>query len=199
MRNQNTGRRSGDRKLKKGDAGYHRMQTLQTGIAAGAMLAAALIMYFTALAYFKTNQNLFTIMAVLIILPAARIFVKLVMLLRAGECSADLAEEIGQHVGKLQNAYDMYFTSEKKNFNICHMAVGGKSVAAYTQDPKCDTAAGERHLQKMMRENGIHGYQVKIFTGLGAYLTRLDQLQELESEAGANHEKLWILLNQISL
>ncbi len=183
----------------KGDFTYHRRETLRAGILAAAMLVLSVSVYFAALWYFKTNQNLFTIMAVLFVLPAAKVLVRWIMLLRAGECSEELAEEIRQHTGKLENAYNLYFTSEKENFNIRHLAVADRSIAAYTEDPRCDTAAGERHLRRMLTGNGIHGYRIKIFTDRKAYLTRLDQLQALEGTEGADHERMWALLDQISL
>lgn len=191
--------RNGKSRTVKGEFAYHRKQTLQTGILAAAMLALSAAVYAGARWYFKTNQNLFTIAAVLLVLPAAKVLVRWIMLLRAGECSEDLAKEIRQHSGQLENAYNLYFTSEKENFSIRHLAVADKSIAAYTEDPHCNAAAGEQHLRRMLTGNGIHGYQLKIFTSRKAYLTRLDQLTALEGTEHADHEKMWALLNQISL
>ena len=185
--------------ITKGDYGYLRRQQQKIGLLTGVLYAVALIMYFTAKAYFKTNQNLFTILAVVVLLPAAKQTVNLIMLLRAGECPDGIHQKVERHVGSLDAAYDLYFTSEKKNFNIRHLAVGGKSIAAYSNDPKCDPAAGEQHIRQMLQANGIHGYQVKIFTNLSSYLTRVDQLRELESEGQADHEKLFALLYRITL
>ena len=182
----------------KGEFGYLRKQRGRTLLIMVLLYAMALMMYFGARAYFGTNRNLFTILAVLVVLPAAKYTVNFIMLIRAGECPEEVHAGVEEHVGSLDNAYDLYFTSEKKNFNIRHLTIGGGSIAAFTTDSKCDCRAGEQHLRRMLTGNGIHGYQIKIFRDLPAYLNRLDQLNDLEVD-GKDHEKLLELLYRISL
>lgn len=186
-------------RIEKGDYGYFRNQRQKKLIIMVLLYAMTLVMYFGAKAYFGTNRNLFTILAVLVVLPAAKYTVQFIMLVRAGECSSGVRDEVEQHIGHLSGAYDLYFTSEKKNYNICHLAVSGGSIAAYTEDPKCDCRAGEQHLRRMMTGNGIHGYQIRIFTDFSSYLNRLDQLNELEATNGGAQEKLLQFFYQISL
>lgn len=186
-------------RIEKGDYGYFRNQRQKKLIIMVLLYAMTLVMYFGAKAYFGTNRNLFTILAVLVVLPAAKYTVQFIMLVRAGECSSGVRDEVEQHIGHLSGAYDLYFTSEKKNYNICHLAVSGGSIAAYTEDPKCDCRAGEQHLRRMMTGNGIHGYQIRIFTDFSSYLNRLDQLNELEAANGGAQEKLLQFFYQISL
>ena len=186
-------------RIEKGDYGYFRNQRQKKLIIMVLLYAMTLVMYFGAKAYFGTNRNLFTILAVLVVLPAAKYTVQFIMLVRAGECSSGVRDEVEQHIGHLSGAYDLYFTSEKKNYNICHLAVSGGSIAAYTEDPKCDCRAGEQHLRRMMTGNGIHGYQIRIFTDFSSYLTRLDQLNELEAANGGAQKKLLQFFYQISL
>lgn len=186
-------------RIEKGDYGYFRNQRQKKLIIMVLLYAMTLVMYFGAKAYFGTNRNLFTILAVLVVLPAAKYTVQFIMLVRAGECSSGVRDEVEQHIGHLSGAYDLYFTSEKKNYNICHLAVSGGSIAAYTEDPKCDCRAGEQHLRRMMTGNGIHGYQIRIFTDFSSYLNRLDQLNELEAANGGAQKKLLQFFYQISL
>ena len=186
-------------RIEKGDYGYFRNQRQKKLIIMVLLYAMTLVMYFGAKAYFGTNRNLFTILAVLVVLPAAKYTVQFIMLVRAGECSSGVRDEVEQHIGHLSGAYDLYFTSEKKNYNICHLAVSGGSIAAYTEDPKCDCRAGEQHLRRMMTGNGIHGYQIRLFTDFSSYLNRLDQLNELEAANGGAQEKLLQFFYQISL
>lgn len=182
----------------KGEFGYLKRQRGRTFLVMVFLYAMALMMFFGARAYFGTNRNLFTILAVLVVLPAARYTVNFMMLLQAGECPEKVYAGVERHVGALDNAYDLYFTSEKKNFNIRHLSIGGGCIAALTTDPKCDCRAGEQHLRRMLTGNGIHGYQLKIFRDLPAYLTRLDQMNDLE-EDGRDHGKILELLYRISL
>lgn len=187
------------KRIAKGDYGYHKSQRRKKLLLSAVLYLAAFSMYFAARIILGTNQNWFTILAVLILLPAAKQTVALIMLFRAGDCPPEVMAAAEEHVGSLDHAYELYFTTEKKNFNILHLAAAGKTIAALTQDPKCDCQAGEQHLRKMLMSNGFHGYQVKIFTSLGTYLTRLDQLRDLGSEEGADHEALFALLHRISI
>lgn len=187
------------KKIQKGEYGYHHQQTIKVAAGAAVLYIAALAIYFTARRILGSNQNLFTILAVVLLLPAAKITVNLIMLLRAGECPAEVHAQIEEHTGQLDNAYNLYCTTEKSNYNLCHFTVGGKSIAALTLDSKCDCRAGEQHIRRMMTGNGIHGYQIKIFSNLNAYLTRMDQLYDLETAEHTDHAALMQLMNQISL
>ena len=104
-------------RIEKGDYGYFRNQRQKKLIIMVLLYAMTLVMYFGAKAYFGTNRNLFTILAVLVVLPAAKYTVQFIMLVRAGECSSGVRDEVEQHIGHLSGAYDLYFTSEKKNYN----------------------------------------------------------------------------------
>ncbi len=187
--------------IKKGHYGYLQARRTKMAVFTFGLLAVVLITYFGALAYFKTNQNWFTIIAALICLPTAKFAVDLIMLFRAKGCSQKAAREIKSHVGDLPGAYDMYMTSYSKNFAISHAVVGAGCVACLTEDPACDTAEGEKHIRKMIQGNGFHGYTVKIFSSLDHYLVRLDQLNDLlvDDEKQAKAPEILELLGQISL
>ena len=91
-------------RIEKGDYGYFRNQRQKKLIIMVLLYAMTLVMYFGAKAYFGTNRNLFTILAVLVVLPAAKYTVQFIMLVRAGECSSGVREEVEQHIGHLSGA-----------------------------------------------------------------------------------------------
>lgn len=189
--------------VRKGEYGYitHKRRTMT--ITTTALFAAALGMYFMALALLGTNQNWFTILAVLMLLPAARFLSTTVLFYRAKECPPDVYEEIERHVGRLTGAYDLFMTTEGSNacYAIAHLAVRGRTVAALSVDPKCDAVGGEAHIRKMMLSNGLHGYTVKIFTNVKSYGTRLDQLNRIEADAEGERrrEEVLALMKAISV
>lgn len=188
-------------KIPKGSYGYIRSARIRNAVFTALLYAAAFAMFFGAGAYFGTKQNWFSILAILVVLPAARFTVNLIMLFRARPCSAEAQREIKGHIGHLEDAYDLCFTSEKRNFSVSHLAVSGRSVACLTEDPKCETGEGERHLRSMLQGNGYTGYSVKIFTSLPRYLTRLDQMNALVDDGaeGKRHGKMMNFLKSISL
>lgn len=187
-------------KISKGSYGYIRNARIRTLVFVILLYVASLGIFFGAAAYFHTRQNWFSILAILIILPAARYTVNLVMLYRAIPCSVKAHHEISQHIGHLEGAWELYLTSEKKSFAVSHLAVAGKSIACLTEDPKCSAEEGEQHIRKMLQANGFHGYTVKIFSSLPRYLDRLDQMNRLESsDSGAPHQPMIGFLESIAL
>ena len=185
---------------KKGTYGYIKRGRLILGILTVILLAAVLVMYFGAKWYFKTNKNVFTILAALSCIGVGKCAVDFVMFMRAGYCTAGARDIIAMHVGRLSGAYDLFMTSYERNFSISHAVCAGKSVCAFTEDPKCDVKAGEMHIRTLLENDGFKGYTVKIFRNLDKYTERLDELNRLDN----NREKKSVagvmnLLESISL
>ena len=187
-------------RVHKGEFGYIRQERRRMILITSLLIGGAVAIYGAALILLGTNANYFTILAVLLMLPGARYLVNTIMFFRARPCSEEVHQGTEAHIGTIAGAYDLYMTSQERNYAISHLAVGGKSVAALTEDPQCDTAAGEQHIRKMMQTNGFHGYSVKIFTSPARYYERLDQLNRLEGDtAGETHGRLIALMESISL
>lgn len=149
-----------------------------------------------------SKENLLTVVAVLGFLPASKSLVGLILLIKAEKdcCSPKTKQAVEGIQGELAGMYDMYFTSYKKNFPISHMVVEGKNVCAYTENPKCDTAAGEEHLSTMLKQGGYRDMTVKIFSDLPKYCERLKQLNALEhGKTPARDDEVRTLFYEISL
>lgn len=164
------------------------------------LLAAVLIIYFGARAYFGTNRNIFTLIAALCCIGVGKSAVDMIMFMRAKGCSESAHRGIEMHIGKLSGAYDIYLTSYSKNFPLSHVTTAGKSVCALTESSRCDTRAGEQHIRTMLENGGFHGYTVKIFRSLDKYLERLDEMNRLdEHRERRSIEGIISLLHSISL
>ena len=165
---------------RKGTYGYIKRGRILFGTVTFCLLAAVLAMYFGAQWYFKTNKNVFTILAALSCIGVGKFAVDFIMFCRAGGCSESAREAIELHKGKLPGAYDLFMTSYDKNFAISHAVCAGKCVCALTEDEKCDTRSGEMHIRTMLENDGFKGYTVKIFKNLDNYTERLDDLNRLD-------------------
>ena len=62
------------------------------------------------------------------------------------------------------------------------MCIRDSNLIGIAVNPKCKTAACEKHLQAMCAQNSIRDVNIKIFQDIPKYLNRLDQLQELSVE-----------------
>lgn len=189
------------KKISKGDYGYLRYSRTKMIVITAVMLAVALAIYFGAYAYFKTNQNLFTILAVLIMLPAAKMAVSMIMFINACRtpCSAEAHTAIASRVNGMANAYELYMTSDKENYPISHVTIAYGSVIGLTESDKCNANNAQNHIRRMMQSNGLHGYAVKVFTSLDHYVERLEALHALDAANSGQDAEVLQLLEQISL
>lgn len=185
--------------MKKGKYGYIASRRKIKVAISLLLLAIVLIMYFGARAYFGTNRNLFTIFAALCCLPLGKEIVSTIMFFRARGCSQKAYARIGKHTGGITGAYDLYLTSYDRNFQLSHAAVSGKTVCAFTEDPKCDVKAGQIHILTMMKNDGYKDFSVKIFTDPDKYIARLDELRQRGDETPKRSRKILDLLCAISL
>ena len=138
------------------------------------------------LGYFSTGSknNMLTVIAVLGCLPASKSAVSMIMNLKMKGCSEEFHEKIIQAVGSDVGCYNLYFTSYDKNFDIAHLLVKGLTIIAFTENSKVEEAVFEEHLKKMLKNDGINGYHVKLYKDLSKYITRMKQMQQTESEKG---------------
>lgn len=170
------------------------------GVLTFVLLAAVLAMYFGAQWYFKTNKNIFTIIAALSCVGVGKLAVDFVMFMRAGHCSQSAYENISLHIGKLTGAYDLFMTSYDRNYALSHAVCSAKTVCALTEDSKCDVKAGEMHIRSMLEKDGFKGYTVKIFRNLDKYTERLDELNKIgDSKENKSIKGVMNLLESISL
>ena len=145
-----------------------------------------------------TRLNLLTVVAVLGCLPASKSAVTMIMFLRFTGCSNQDADLIEAHSAGLSCLYDMAFTSYRQNFNIAHLAVKGNTVCGYACEGGLDEQAFYKHIEDILKLEGLTGVSVKIFRDLNKYTGRLDQMQKLEThEAGTS--KIIAALKSVAL
>ncbi len=167
---------------KKGSFGFIRSRRKVTLIRSFFLFAIAFGFYFFGLRSYGTNKNLFTILSVLAFLPASGSTVNFVMFMRAKGCSEELHKLIeGSDMHKTLSYYDLFFTTEKKNYSVYHLCVRDNTVICLPE-AGCDHAALESHLKGMLEADGYKGVTVKAFAETGKYTERLASVSEREAE-----------------
>lgn len=161
----------------KGDFGYLQAEKKRRIIITVLLFAAPLIIFFTALIYFKTRLTVWTVIAVVGCLPACKSLVSLIMIFRCKPVEPEIYRQINAHSGNLTMAYEMFMTFYEKSASIDAFAICGNVVVGFSSDPKIDTAFMEQECQKILRGNGFKA-TVKIFTRLNTFLERLDSMNE---------------------
>lgn len=145
-----------------------------------------------------SRKNLLTLVAVLGCLPACKSAVDAFMFLRFKGCSREHAEAIESHMKGLKGLYDRVFTSYDKNYQVAHMAVKGNTVCGFTQDEKFAEQDFYKHIANILQKDGFKDVSVKIFSDIGKYAARLEQLQELDADERST-DGIISTLNSVSL
>ena len=164
-------------KVRKGDYGYIAAEKKKRILITAALFAAPLLIFFSAMIYFKTRLTVWTVIAVVGCLPACKSVVSLIMIFRAKPVAPQVYQEISKHAGELVMSYEMYMTFYEKSGYLDAVAVCGNTVVGYTSDPKADIAYLAEQSQKIIRKNG-YKVDVKILRDLKPYLERLDSMNE---------------------
>lgn len=136
--------------------------------------------------YIQTGRktNLLTVVAVLGCLPASKSAVSVIMFLRFKSCGADAAAKIEEHCQGLHCLYDMVFTSYQKNYLVSHLAVQGNTVCGYSENPVFPENDFYKHVDHILKMDGLKDVTVKVFTDLKKYTDRLEQMKGLEADEG---------------
>lgn len=136
--------------------------------------------------YIQTGRkaNLLTIVAILGCLPASKSAVSAIMFLRFKSCGADAASEIEKHCQGLHVLYDMVFTSYQKNYVVSHLAVQGNTVCGYSGKPDFLENDYYKHIDNILKMDGLKDVTVKVFTDLKKYTDRLEQMKDLKADEG---------------
>lgn len=134
--------------------------------------------------YIQTGRktNLLTVVAVLGCLPASKSAVSAIMFLRFKSCGEAAAAKIEEHSQGLRCLYDMVFTSYQKNYVVSHLAVQGNTVCGYSGKADFQENDFYKHIDHILKMDGLKDVTVKVFTDLKKYVERLDQMKGLEAE-----------------
>ncbi len=176
-------------KITKGSSGYIRYRRKQQLMVSAALLLLVVLLYLIPLRYFETNKNIFSIMAALLALPAAKFIVNTVMFFRAPCCTEDLRRAVIKTAPHVPGAFDLYLTSYSKNFALSHTGVLDNSLIAISQDPSCDISAAEAHIRRMLQQSGCHGYSIRVFGNAKSYLTALARMEGTAAQKNTEQKK----------
>lgn len=166
----------------KGEFGYIAYRKKITLLRTGICLLIAVGLFVAGLIIYGSQKNVLSIVAALGCLPTGWSAVNMVMFLRAKGCSDSAHELIEKSCGGLLIHYDHVITSYDKNFNVAASTVLDKNICLYTEDLSYDAIDLEKHVKKMMAQNGYSSYSIKVFNKLDAFTERLSQLDKLRAE-----------------
>lgn len=189
----------------KGSFGYLKKQAIKQGLIALGMLAFCAAIFLVGFFWLKQYATILTVIAVLGMLPVAKLIVSMILFMRAEKfsCTPYLYEEVMKIAGDkkkdLLAGFDFYLTSYDKNFPLSVACVDKGCLIAYTPWEKCDCNKCKEHFEEYMKKNGISGINIKVFADERKFLERFTQLCEDNAEATGNEKAMYRLLLNLSL
>ena len=170
------------KKCYKGEFGYIKYRRQLGLIRTSAFALSVLALFLSGLLFFGSSKNHLSIIAALLCLPTGWSAVNLIMFIRAQGCSESAFSQISQVKGGLLVRYDHVITSYDKNYNVSASTVLDKNICCFVEDESFDLSDLEKHIKKMMAQNGYSSYSIKAFNKLDDFCGRLSSLERIRNE-----------------
>ena len=168
-------------KKKKGQYGYIKYKKTSNLLITIAEFSVVIILLLVG--YFTTgsNKNVFTVIAILGCLPAAKALVSFIVMIPYKSLPKEVKEEIkekSQHVGLI---YDLILTDKDKIMPVDAIAISGSTVCGYATNPKTDLERVTKDIKEVISNNGISGVTVKVFHEFKPFMTRVEGLSNIKA------------------
>lgn len=160
----------------KGDYGYYAYEKKRRVAIVAFLFGLCLLIFFTGLIMTGTRRNLFTLVAILGVLPAAKWAVQMVMVLLQKSIDPKVVEITEGIAGELVHGYELCVTAYEGRLSLDAVVVCGNSIAAYSSAQKGKFEFMETHVRKILHGNGLGNPAFKIFRKMDQYEERIRQL-----------------------
>ena len=152
-----------------------------------AILAFIIILVVIGFVRTGSRKNVFTIMAILSVLPFAKLVSILATLLPYPSMSADKAAQIASVEADLEVVYDVIFATEKTVFPIdCALIEEGR-ILAFSQVKDKKKKLLEQSLKRFMKDQGYPKNAVKIEDDFDTFMKMLSQAADTGSASRKTH------------
>lgn len=185
----------------KGKYGYINKQKLFEIIKTVVMFACAIGLYLIGFLTLKTNKSLWTIFAVLSVLPAAKCAVSMIMFLRFSSLDKDEYNTVN-NASNIPTNYEYVFTSSEKAYFAKAISCKDNTIIVLSNknDKKDLSSELKNHLNLALEREGLSGYSLKVYTNTDDYVNRLKEMEiKLSTEGDTSYKRVFNLFNAISL
>lgn len=170
------------KKIYKGNPGYLKSRKIKLliGTLAGILLIVAI--YATGYIIFETPKNYVTILAVLAVLPVAKILIQYLMVPWKNNVDPAEYEELRRSIEPLPLYCEFMITAQEKRFPVLYLVIDkNENIIAYTKNEKADCQAFEKGVVNFLNYYDFDT-KVKLYTDLKQFTKKAKQL------AGQNAE-----------
>lgn len=191
----------------KGSYRYINKQRIIEIVKTIVLFSFAIGLYLIGYLTLKTNKSLWTIFAVLSVLPAAKNAVIMIMFIKFSSINEDDYTDIEKVKGEIPVKYEYAFTTREKSYFIKSAACSNKTVIAlmdekYNKGKNKNLALNElkEHITASIAREGLKDYSLKIFTDKKSYCKRLDEMNNnMSTDEDNSAEYIFALFNALTI
>ncbi len=195
------------KKRAKGECGYIDYQRKRVLLITLVLYVCAIGIYLFGYMTLHTTRNVFSILAVLTVLPASKSLVNLIMFLRFRSLDKEVYAEYEGAAGDIYSAYELAMTTYERTYFIEAAACRANNlIVSFISDlpdaSKKDKAikALSAHINTVLSNDGYGDCTVKIYDDRSGYLKRLIQMNNnLEEKDSDKDDSILRTLKAVSL
>lgn len=190
-------------KTQKGKPGYIKAKKTKNLIYALGEFAVIIIILITGYVTTGTNKNIFTIIAILGCLPAAKMLVGYIVMIPYKSISDSTAKEITQKTPYLTSVFDLIITDKDKIMPVEAIVISDTTICGYAPNEKTDTERVSKHIKTILKSNDVDAGTVKVFREFKPFITRAEGLNSMravdKNDTAAIENKIKELTEAISM
>lgn len=187
-------------RAEKGTYKYIEKQRIFEIIKTVFMFAVSLSIYFIGYSVLKTNKSIWTIIAVLGILPAAKSAVNMIMFIRNKSITADEYRHIEEVRKDIPILYELVFTTQEAQYYVNSCVCCNSTIIMYSTVNDKKMKKLRDHIQQSIDREELKGYSLKIYTKCEDFCARVKEMNDnLSTENDRSYERLFMLFKSITL
>ena len=167
------------KKVTKGKAGYLAEKKKRLGLQALAEFAVVALILIIGYVITKTRLNIFTVVAIVGCLPAARVLVEFIAMFPYRSIEGKVQCEIDEKGALLTRAYDMVITDGEHIMPVSAVAISNHKVFGYAPNPKTDPEMAAAYIKQILKNTGLEPSTVKVFAEYVPFLSRVEGLNSM--------------------
>ena len=160
----------------KGSFGYFDKKKKKSLAASILSFAAVFIIYITGILIYHTNKSIFTVIAALAVLPAARILISYIVIAFYKSIPLKQYEEISSIMGESETNQilcDILLASEKKSILAGMIVIYNGNILMYSDNKKANPREAESYMKKILES--CNYTSIKMYTD---YETLKEKVQQ---------------------
>ena len=143
------------KKVTKGKAGYLAEKKKRLGLQALSEFAVVALILIIGYVITKTRLNIFTVVAIVGCLPAARVLVEFIAMFPYRSIEGKVQREIDAKGALLTRAYDMVITDGEHIMPVSAVAISNHKVFGYAPNPKTDPEMAAAYIKQILKNTGL--------------------------------------------